>query len=357
MAPTDRREATSLIDQLFDEPYRFEFFQAVRLLERLAEWEGRGGRDPDQPSRVDAVRFVVNQYLGFTASALQDLRPGDAPRKERDAGAPGQPGRAGPPVMTVNFFGLTGPQGVLPKLYTTYVRERAASHNDRATAAFLDLFNHRLISLFHRAWEKYRVTVDPEEGRAGVFTRALFGLIGLGHPALRGRQAIDDDVLLSFAAGFSRQRRTAEGLETLIRDACGLPARFVPFVGRWVEVDPSQRLRLAETPGGELGGGFVLGSRVYDEQGKFRLRIGPLSADDFRSLLPDRPRFRVVTELTRLYAGPEFDFDVELYLKPGAVPPAVAGGDRTTSAQLGRFAWFRSEDPGREHGAVFESGR
>ncbi|MGE3818463.1 MAG: type VI secretion system baseplate subunit TssG [Isosphaeraceae bacterium] len=341
MAPTNRREATSLIDSLFEEPYRFEFFQAVRLLERWAERRGKAAPNAlANPTRVDAVRFVVHQYLGFTASPIQDLHQDS----ERD-----------PPVMSVNFLGLTGPKGVLPKLYTSYLQERADRHGDRATAAFLDLFNHRLISLFHRAWEKHRVATGLEGPAPGTFTRALLALAGLGIPELQGRQTLDDAIPRFHAALFSAQRRTSEGLKAMLIDAFDLPVDIEPLVGHWVAVDPSQRLRLGTSQGSELGSGFVLGARIFDEQSKFRLRIGPLSAGDFRSLLPDRPRFREVTELTRLYVGPEFAFDVELWLKPGEVPRAVAGGDPGESAQLGRFAWFASSDPGHVHGAIFES--
>lgn len=341
MAPTDRRKTTSLIDLLFEEPYRFEFFQAVRILERLAEGQGSApGRRSSNPSRVDAVRFEVHQYLGFTASSIHDLREGK--------------GQA-PPVLSVNFFGLTGPKGVMPKLYTSYLRERALIHGDRASAAFLDLFNHRLISLLHRAWEKHRVATGLDGPSPGTFTRALRALTGLGSPTLQGRQALDDEVPVAYAALFSRQGRTAEGLSAILADAFGLPVEVEQFVGRWVAVDPSQQVRLGSVSGSELGAGFVLGTRIYDAQSKFRLRIGPLSAAEFRSLLPDRPRFRKLTELTRLYVGPEFEFDVELWLKPEAVPKAVAGGDPKASAQLGRFAWFASSDPSHIHGAVFDS--
>ncbi|MFO0907117.1 MAG: type VI secretion system baseplate subunit TssG [Isosphaeraceae bacterium] len=354
MDTEDRREIPSLIELLFREPYRFEFFQAVSLLERdAARGRSDSWRAASNPSAVESVRFQVHQYSGFAASAIHDLKPpAEPPDSDRPRARAGMPPR---PVMTVNFMGLTGPQGVLPKLYTTYVRDRARFQGDSATADFLDLFNHRLISLFYRAWEKYRVDLGLDPAEPSALTRVLYHLVGLGCPALRNRQELPDEVILAYAAWFSRQRRTAEGLRVVLSDAFRLPVEIVQFVGRWIEVDPSQQFRLRPTPGGELGGGFVLGERVYDEQSKFRLRIGPLAQDEFRRLLPDGRSFRLLTEMTRFYVGPEFDFDVQLYLAPGAVPDPRAISGPLGTTQVGRYAWFPSSDPAFEHGAIFPS--
>ena len=95
-----------LLDRLFDEPWTFEFFQAVHLLERLQPDRQRIGGFGDP--RQEAVRLTSSTSVAFPASEIQgiDLRDGQ-------------------PRMAVNFLGLTGPQGVLPLTYSLYVAERA----------------------------------------------------------------------------------------------------------------------------------------------------------------------------------------------------------------------------------------
>ena len=122
--------------------------------------------------------------------------------------------------MTVAFMGLTGPSGVLPLFYTKLLMERRKA-GDRTLAAFLDLLNHRLISLFYRAWEKYHVIVPYERGEDDRFSRSLFHLIGLGTRGLRDRHDFPDEALLFYAGHFARRRRPAVVLEDVLRDAFG----------------------------------------------------------------------------------------------------------------------------------------
>ncbi|MGA2433840.1 MAG: type VI secretion system baseplate subunit TssG, partial [Bryobacteraceae bacterium] len=165
--------------QLAGTPYNFGFFQAVRLLERLMGGvpAGRFARPQDE-----AVRFTVNNSLAFPASEIQALaiREGEPPR------------------MTVNFMGLTGPEGVLPLYYTQLVAERARAH-DTAVRDFFDIFNHRTISLFYQAWEKYRFTIQFERGGSDGFSHHLLDFVGLGTPGLAGRQAVGDRSLMNYA--------------------------------------------------------------------------------------------------------------------------------------------------------------
>ena len=97
----------------------------------------------------EVVRFGANPILHFPASAIH---------------VPARASRTARPAMTVNFMGLTGPLGVLPHYVTELIagRLRAAT---RALLDFFDIFNHRMISLFYQAWEKYRFTVAYERDR------------------------------------------------------------------------------------------------------------------------------------------------------------------------------------------------
>src|ERR1043165_7020806 len=108
MATKSRGADASLRELLLFEPYRFSFFQAVRLLTRLhGEREPVGGDGP--PSR-EVVRFRSHVSLGFPPSEIHDLTE--------------HPDGQGTPTMTVAFMGLTGTAGVLPRHYTEHLLER-----------------------------------------------------------------------------------------------------------------------------------------------------------------------------------------------------------------------------------------
>lgn len=342
---------------LFTEGFLFDFFQAVRLLERLAprlKPVGRGG-----PPAAEVVRFRAHPSLGFPASAIFDVE---------------RPTAALPlPAMTVTFMGLTGPLGVLPIHYTELLmrQEREAKGPEKnALRAWLDLFNHRLISLFYRAWEKYRFTIPYERGEYAdrepdPFTRCLYSFVGLGTPSLRGRlrvavreereeriteralARVEDLVLLHFGGFFAHRPRCAVSLEALLGDYFGLPLRICQFQGQWLRLDPSNQSRLGAA-GADLGLNVVAGERVWDVQCKVRIRLGPLGYAKFSEFLPDRtpvPRrkaFFLLCHLVRLYVGPELDFDVQLVLRKEDVPACrLADGD-DGGPRLGWNTWITS---------------
>lgn len=327
MAPPRGREEPPLERQLFEEPYRFDFFQAVRLLERLQPGRVPIGREG--PARREVVRVGTRASLSFPPSVIHHLEGEPA---DSDA----------PPRMTVAFLGLIGPLGVLPRAYTELVMERVRA-GDRTLAAFLDLFHHRIASLFFRAWEKYRVASHPGREVNDPFASYLYALSGFGIASLRNRSDVPDAPTLFYAGMFAQRRRPAVMLEGLLKGYFGLPIEVQQFAGRWLPFEPEDRSRVGRSgPHHGLGSDLILGSRVWDEQGTFRLRVGPLSFGEFRALLPDGTSFRALSQMTRRFVDGGLDFDVQLILRADEVPPSVLTSDRSLAPRLGRHAWVVS---------------
>jgi type VI secretion system protein ImpH len=336
-----RRPDPSVAERLFEEPYVFDFFQAVRLLEQL-----RPGLVPvghDGPPWHEVVRFVEHLSLTFPPSAIHALAE-TPPRQGREAKG------AGPPRMTTPFFGLLGAGGALPTVYTeSLIRPEARRHT--AARDFLDLFHHRLVALFYRAWEKYNVPALWErgqrwgDGRIGddPFSRRLFDFIGLGLEPLRDRLAVRDGALLYYAGFFAQQHRSACVLESLLVDYFGRPARVATFHGQWLRLPPDQQSRCRNGAYNRLGIDTVVGSAVWDDQSKFRVRVGPLGLDDFRAFLPGGPSAAELMDLVRCFAQGELDFDVQLVLKAAEVPACKVSRDGG-GAQLGRCSWLKRRE-------------
>jgi type VI secretion system protein ImpH len=363
MEPQSGRKSTAVSAQLFSQAHRFDFFQAVRLLERLArdraEEDRRDrryavGRDA-APSQ-EVVRLRSMPALSFPAGTVGQIRQ-SASRADN--------GQA-PPEMTVSFLGLTGPSGVLPRHYSTLLIRRLRQFKDTALAEFLDLFNHRLLSHFYRAWEKYRLPfayerarLEPEREGADLCTQALYCLVGMGTPHLRGCLEIDDRAFLYYAGHFAHAPRTAAALEALLGDYFELPICVEQFSGQWLVLSELDRSRMPsrDFPFGrnaQLGVNWVVGERVWDVQSKFRLRVGPLTYEQFRRLLPRSAGLRPLCQMTRTYVGAEFDFDVQLVLKAREVPWCRLSADGRDQPRLGWNTWVRCNDFAEEvEDAVF----
>lgn len=353
MAGPQRGPHADLIERLRTEPFRFDFFQAVRLLARIAPARAPVGLDG--PYGRETARFDQFLSLSFPASAVDWIEGVPASVGADDEGPP--------PRLTTTFIGLVGPMGVLPTVYT---EELIGPLSKRRAPAieFLNLFHHRAVSLFYRAWEKYDLPTCWDRARApgaepadDAFADALFHLIGLGPEALRGRLSVEDDAFPYYAGIFAQQHRSAVMLERLIVDDFDRPARVVSFVGRWLKLRPEEQTRLgARGAFNRLGVDAVAGRKVWDVQGKYRIRVGPLSLADFHEFLPGGPAAARLMDLARFYDRGELDFDVQLVLRKEEVPACrVASGDG--GARLGRSAWLKCGEFDRDaDDAVFRPG-
>lgn len=312
---------------LRDDPNSFEFFQAVRLLERLFPTRTPVGQFGDP--RDEVARFGATPAVAFPASEIQEL--------ELDASGDR------PAHLRVNFMGLTGPQGVLPLHYTLAIIARQRVR-DTAMRDFLDIFNHRAISLFYRAWERNRFTIAHERGADDPITRHLADLLGVGTEHLRGRLPVRDETLLFYSGLLALHTRPAAALEGMLQDYFGVPARVEQFVGGWYPLDESSQCALGDddTPSGQLGLGAVAGDEVWDQQARVRVRLGPLTRRQYDMFLPDGSAYEPLRTLARFFGGDLIDVEVQLVLARDEVPPCVLGVDEAAELPLGWCTWLRT---------------
>ena len=321
--------AHAIAAMLRAEPASFEFFQAVRLLERLSPDRAPVGGFGDPAA--EAVRFRANVEFGFPPSEISTLV---------DDGE-------GPPEMTVNFMGLTGPQGALPLHYSQIVRERVRS-KDTALRDFLDLFNHRAVSLFYRAWEKHRFTVSHERNRDDLLTRHLLDLVGLGTRGLQGRLPLADETLLYYAGLLAVPSRPATALESLLADYFDVPVEVEQFVGGWYALDEATCCRLGDQAraAAPLGGGAVVGDETWDQQSRIRVRIGPLTRRQFEGFLPTGDAHEPLRALVRFFTGDAVDAQARLVLARDEVPRFTLGDDAVPP--LGWGTWLSTKPARRD---------
>ena len=304
--PEDGRE---LLARLFAEPWSFEFFQAVHVLEGLRRERTPIGGFGDP--RQETVRLTTATNVAFPASEIQAIDQRDAQLR-----------------MTVNFLGLTGPQGALPLAYSLHVAERARA-GDHALKEFLGIFDHRLLSLFYRAWEKTHVDVAYGESERDWLTRHLLDLVGIGTDGLRDRLAVRDESLLFYSGLMSLPTRPAAGLEQLVSDYFGVPVVVEQFVGAWYPLEATTQSALGDesSPSALLGLGAVAGDEIWDQQSRVRLRIGPLARAQYDAFLPGGRAHEPLRALTRFYANDQIDFEIQLVLARDEVPRFELGDE------------------------------
>lgn len=315
MSAPQRRVAPGLIGELLAEPHRFEFFQAVRLLELAQQEEGGAG----------GVRFRNRLSLGFPPSQIDNVSSDDKGIR-----------------VTPAFMGLLGGQGSLPLHYSERINRHEKRNSDGGPRAFLDVFSHRALSMFYEAWARHRpeCMIAPDGGDA--FMRML--------TALSGAQPLADDLIdgetLAFYAMQLRGRAvSAPLLAGMYAEYFDVPFAVEQLVGQWQDLPPGDQARLGMA-NVDLGGGVLLGERIYRCDARVRLRIGPLDREGYDRFLPGHGGALRLAALLALQCGVDMCYEVRLIQRAQDVRGFSL--DEVNGARLGVDTCLYSQPPGQD---------
>lgn len=355
-----RQRLAALLADAHRQPWAHDFFALLRQVEAQADAPRIGAaRRPGQ----ELLRLGQDAELDFASAALTTLEL-DRPQAPR---------------LGVRFFGLLGPQGPLPLHLTEWVRERQHNLGDDTAARFLDLFHHRLLSLFYRAWADHQPTVQHDRPTQDRYAAWLGALVGLDAPRVAPGQsdaaALPDLAQLHQVGLLASRSRHPEGLCRLLQRHFGVAVQVVEHVEHWLTLEDEDRTRLgsghrapgraphrAADPGGGNGGNgaalptwpaarlgidTVLGARRRDRQFKFRLVLGPLGLGDYLAFLPGGARAATLADWVQRYVGADLQWDVALRLAGDQLPAPRLG----SAIALGQTAWLRRPQPRDEAGA------
>ncbi len=316
-----------LDQELFDEPFQFEFFQAVRLLEKIYPEREAVGREAAVAPEI--VRFRSRLALDFPASEIHELKETNNDKVDEQH-----------LEMFVNFMGMVGVSGVMPTHYTELAMERNR-YRDTAMWSFMDIFTHRAVSLFFRAWEKYRFPVAYERGQDD-FTAFLFDFVGLGTGGLRGRIALPDESLLPYSGLIAQKPHSAIALSNILSDYFGVKAKIEQFFGQWLNLDTESVTQIGRA-NSTLGTSAIIGTRIWEQQSKFRVRLGALSFKEFQDFLPNGAAHQSLKSITRFMVGLELDFDVQLVLQAKQVPSTILTTRAKRRPMLGWTSFLKTK--------------
>ncbi len=304
------------LERLMRRPTEIDFDVAIRRFD--VSFPGAPRLGEGERAKDECIRIGQTPSSSFEATAITNFVP------EGD----GRPGH-----LTVGFLGLWGPHGPLPGHMTDYARERERNAGDHTLVRFADLFHHRMLALFHRAWAQTQPTVSMDRPEVDAFARHVGAFFGLGLESMRGRDASGDFAKLYFAGRLGASCRNADGLRDLVADHTGLPTRIEEFVGEWLTLPADARWSLHVTrETGTLGKSIVLGGRAWSRTNKFRIVLGPLDAADFERMLPNSEAVARLTSLVRFYTNDEWEWELRLVLAASTTEPMRLG-------LRGRLGW------------------
>jgi type VI secretion system protein ImpH len=337
MLATKRRFEPAVIERLFAQPHRFEYFQAVRMLELWLKKHGA----PQDGAVANFLRFQNSTSLAFPASQLESLQP--EPRDMAiDAHSLGEALKSAQLRyirITPAFMGFLGNSGTLPAHYTERIAAHALYQKDEGPRAFLDTFSNRALALFYEAWRKYRLELKYQIHGKDEFLPLLLSLAGMHSPSLRrrlsdGGDGVLDESMAYFATAIRQRPASAVQIARVLSEYFCQSIRVEQFIGAWYDVPAGQQTMLGMT-NAVLGGGAMAGERVWQRDLRMRLVVGPLDLEGYESFLPGGKAARALESMVTMFTGLALEYEVQLVLRAEDVQGARLDDERSG----GRLGW------------------
>jgi type VI secretion system protein ImpH len=324
MAAKKRKQNTSITDRLFAEPQSFSFFKAVRLLEELNPGKEKLGVTLE-PGK-EPVKFSVKPGFAFPPCEIDSIEDKEG----------------GPPVMSVAFMGMIGPSGVMPYWFNELALNRNRE-KDFSLTSFLDIFHHRLITLFYLAWKRSRFAENYSEDHTDRLSAMLLSLSGLGTRWLLEMSGLPAERFLFYTGQLSRPAPSAATLTAVISSMTGTDVSLDQFRERSIKLTPEDMTSLG-TANAALGVDTVVGSEVTDMQTGFRVNIGSMGYDEYLKFLPGGDMAEPVKAMVRFSAGIEYEYDLRIILKKEEVPALGLG----MGYHIGETTWLVQSEGGAD---------
>lgn len=340
MAGTERDPSAPVdggLAELIGRAHRSSFFAVMEQLERHTRDSVRVGGEG--PVEREAIRFRHDPNLAFSAGDISAASVREVPAR---AGAPARQVID----LTTTFLGLIGAVGPLP----LHIADELAQDSSEAQVqrAFLDVFHHRLISLFYRSWVRHKIAHEHPSGEPDLWSLRLLALLGVDRYGRPGRAGLPTHVLLRCAPMLIQRARNGETLKVVLAAALAdnladATIDVEQFAGGWSALDADSRMRLG-VANHALGRGTTLGSRVMDRAGHFLIRIGPLPHSSYAAFTDGGQALDTVDACVNLVVREPLDYEIELSLRGDETPPFCLSTSRP--ARLGRETWLGNANTG-----------
>ncbi|MBF0235357.1 MAG: type VI secretion system baseplate subunit TssG [Desulfamplus sp.] len=329
------------IENLFktDNCYTWNFFLLLRYIDSLQNNKANNkvnnkanNKDKTNSHKIgytqhpadDLVRFVQEATLTFPPTQVAKFHP-------EKMGMP--------PKLSVFCFGLLGCNGPMPLHFTEYIFKRVRHHKDNTLKNFIDMFHHRMISMYYRSWavSQQAVSFESNDDPIGEY---IGSLIGRGTENSNRLDIVPRTARLYYSGRLMHPTMNAEGLCAILSDYFGVAAHIEQYVGQWLTIPEENRWYIGKSKHtGSLGQNCVVGKRVWDCQHKFRVVLGPMKRFTYNRLVPGNTGFDLLKAWIKSYVGLLFDWEVQLVLLADEVPELKPN----KTIQLGYTSWLRNK--------------
>lgn len=317
MQAKKRTAESGVIGHLLAEPHRYQFVQAVHI---LLYWLRQQDISYEQ-AFSQILRFQNSLSLRFPASEIERLSLEDNTQL----------------ILVPAFMGFLGVSGSLPLHHSARIAAFLFSTKDAGVSAFLDIFSHRMVTLFCQAWEKYRLESALETRAKDKQLPLLMALAGVqcdALPSSGGRDTVTQDVAARYAGLLRCRPVSAQAVERVLAEYCGVPVTLEQFIGSWDYLKVSRRSLL----GGSnftLARGATLGLRLWRRDMRVCIHIGPLEPANLQRFLPRSAGAAALAKILRLFGVPELQYEVRLILSPPCVQPLLLHSQPAARRRLG----------------------
>lgn len=316
MATQDRKKTSALKQKIEASPWRFDFFQLVRLLEAENSKNALSEVGDFTPASSEPLKFKTNPQLNFEPAPVKSVSKSKNSAHTK---------------IETNFWGLNGSSGILPFHYSELIIQRIR-HNDHALKDFLDIFNHRSISLFYKAWLKHRPWLK-QANKDRVYSKFN---VNKHEELLKGLTGLSNEKNASFNkpkgawlnyAGFGASRIcSASLLKYAVQHHFGLNIRINEFKGQWEHLPLDVRSQLGNRKSlginNILGVNTLIGSRCWNAQNRFEIKIIDIEYTQFMTFAPGSEKLNALYQLIKFKVGTELDFDLTLKVQKKKLHPA-----------------------------------
>ncbi|PIJ49606.1 type VI secretion protein [Erwinia sp. OLTSP20] len=316
--PTVPPQLTSWYQQ--DKPWQSGFISIMRTL---------AAQTPEWPAPGTAL-LPSQECFRLRQLAHMVFAPREIARIEKEADK-----------LHLYLFGLGvwGPQGAMP-LHLSEVAYTRSENHDNTLNEFVDIFHHRALSHFYRAWFLSQDTASLDRQHEDKFSFYVGSLAGLEPQELAGSE-LPLHPRLASVSHLIREARNPEGLVGALHYYFEVPVQIREFAVQWIFLQAEDQSQLGNNLSClKLGDGAILGDTVQDRQHKFQLLFGPLSLKQYLHFSPWGKDLPVLREWVRNFVGFEYAWEVILVLSADEVPCATLGEQH----QLGYTGWLERAD-------------
>lgn len=289
MATKLSESLASLEKDILEQPQKYEFFQAYRLLENVNKTYPVS---PRRPARKIEVRPTLS--LGYTDQDIHEVKALDKQR--------------GYEIIS-QLPGLYGVASPLPDFYNEELLDNEWDELE-APREFLDIIHKQLFPKLYQAWRLYKLNLNTLERSQSSYWNLLYSLMGEANTDNENIKVLK----LRYFSLFSNKERSKDGLLTIISDFLEIDSVHIKeFEPCYISIKPELRCQLGHL-NHQLGDTAHLGSKIHTQTHKLTIDLLNLSQSQYDNIHTNNEKIELLKQLIKHYLRKPLTVDLQLHV-------------------------------------------